>query len=437
MTDLESLFHEVSEKFLQENDCFSTRGELGVYSHAAVVWLGIQQRLSDNSLKSSLSTLIDRIREDTCPVNLALRPGKKFREGKMSLNTGGLSRARERMPVELVSQLFNAATANIEKRLSCRNNLYLMDGQVLAISRTPSNLQTFGKTGNGEGELHFPRMRVVAAHHLSTGICKSLAIGGWLDTELTLGKEVFSELPRGSIVVMDRYFDKPTFLNDAQEKGIHVVVRIREVAARRLFGKELPKDEHGEKRVTWRPADKKQSDIAIDGRVMKFTAAPSGFRSSEFYFFTTAPSLTLDEVAALYRQRVQVETFIRQIKQTLKLFFVRAKKAANVEKEIYIAYLTFNLLRAIMQLAAEKAKLEPERVSFTAAMMLCRSYAPQFLRAKTKTEREELFERFVENIMQTKIPKRKKERSYPRVVKSQLDKYPRRAVVKNYDSGEN
>ena len=433
--DLEGLFCEVSKEYLSANDCYRTRGELGVFSQAAVVWLGIQQRLTDNTLQTSLGALIERIREDTSPLNLIMRPGKKLRSGKISLNTGGASRARCRLPECIVSELFSAATENITEKLKCVDNVYLMDGQVITIARTESNLKEFGKTGNGEGELHFPKMRVVSAHSLSSGVAQKVAIGTWHDSEVTLGAEVLAGLPKGAVVVMDRFFDKPTFLAKAQDLNIAVVVRVRDILAKRLFGS-IPNEQSAQKEVLWRPSNKKLGDIELKGRIIKYTAQQNGFRSSEFYFFTTAQTLSLQQVADLYRQRVQVESFIRQLKQTLKLFFVRAKKADNIRKEIYIAYLTFNLLRAIMQLAAKQGGLDPQRMSFTATVTLCRTYALSFLRTGSKLEHQKLYEQFVENMNQAKIPKRSKNRSYPRVVKFPRDKYPKRGIVKTYSADE-
>ena len=430
--DLERLFFEVSEHYLKENNCFDTRGELGVFSQAAVVWLGIQQRLSGNSLSASMSSLIERIREDTSPLNLALRPGKKIREGSISPNTGGISRARERLPEQLVNELFDAATENIELKLNESSNIYVLDGQVLTITRTASTLQEFGSTGNGEGELHFPRMRVVSVHHMQSGIAKGVAIGTWHDSEVTLAAELIARLPKGSIVVMDRFFEKPTFLAALQKNKLHAVVRVRDSMAKKFFGR-VPQEPCCEKDIVWIPASKSLKHIEIPGKIVKFTAAQSGFRTSEFYFFSTSPDLSLDEVAALYRQRVRVEIFIRQLKQTLKMFFIKAKKAQNIRKEIFIAYLTFNLLRAVMQSAAGRGNFEPERMSFTAAINLTKAYAFAFLKAKTTAEVDKLTALFVTNMGQAQLPKRNKQRSYPRAVKLPRNKYPARAIVKTYN----
>lgn len=90
-----------------------------------------------------------------------------------------------------------------------------------------------------------------------------------------------------------------------------MVVRVRDVVAIPLFGN-IPEEKAAEKEVVWVPSDKKPSAIEQKGRRIKFTAEQKGFRPSEFYFFTTARTLSLEQVSALYRQHVQVEGFMRQ-----------------------------------------------------------------------------------------------------------------------------
>ena len=191
---LENLFLEVCGKYLDDNGGFDVRGELGVFSSAAVVWLGIQQRIKGGSLQSSLGSLIEKIKSGSAEMFMS-RPSRKAREGEISLNTGGISRARDRLSLDLVKNLYESATKQIEHKLKLRGEkekpgIYIMDGQVTAIARTSSNLETFGPTGNGEGELHYPRIRIVTAHRLSNGIATKVAIGNWHDSEVGLGREV-------------------------------------------------------------------------------------------------------------------------------------------------------------------------------------------------------------------------------------------------------
>lgn len=173
-SSLENMFLSVCRDWFESNGGFDVRGELGVFSSATVVWLGISQRISGGTLQAGVSELIARLEEGTV-ASLVSRPSKKLREGKVSLNTGGLSRAQERLSLESVAELFSAATTRIFKDLTLTpktSAVYVMDGQTITVARTKANLNDFGKTQNGEGELHFPRIRAVSVHELRSGIAK-------------------------------------------------------------------------------------------------------------------------------------------------------------------------------------------------------------------------------------------------------------------------
>ena len=87
-----------------------------------------------------------------------------------------------------------------------------------------------------------------------------------------------------------------------------------------------------------------------------------------------------------------------------------------------------------MHFSALRGNFESERMSFTAAINLTQAYAFAFLKAKSTAEREKLIEQFTIHMGQAKLPKRSKDRSYPRVVKYPRDKYPKRGIVKDYNS---
>ncbi len=116
--------------------------------------------------------------------------------------------------------------------------------------------------------------------------------------------------------------------------------------------------------------------------------------------------------------------------------FVRSKKGEMIEKEILIAYLTFNLLRSMMQETATALGLAPNRMSFTATISLARAYATLLAAANTKEDQEKILQRFQTNMFQSKLPVRSKERSYPRVIKYPRDKYPSAGTVQKSQEGE-
>ena len=65
----------------------------GIYSQAIVVWLMMWQRLDG---RGTLAMAVQQVVQDM--LGDMASPDKRVREGRVSGNTGGLSRARKRLP---------------------------------------------------------------------------------------------------------------------------------------------------------------------------------------------------------------------------------------------------------------------------------------------------------------------------------------------------
>lgn len=429
MSNINEKFVEVCSDYLKSKDGYKVRGEQGVFSFAVVVWLGVQQRIKGNSLKNSLSSLVEQAKGSGLDF-LVNRVNAKLTKGNISLNTGGLSRARDRVLLEQVKELFFATSKKIISSPSIsseQRNIYVLDGQVIAIPRSKSNLDYFCATGNGEGELHCPRIRIVSAHELRSGVASEVAVGNWRTSEVGLSSEVAEKLPPNSLLVMDRGFAKPSFLEVVIAKEVKVLVRLKNGHGKKLLSSADGDD--SDKKVKWVAKLKDGRKVELEGRVIRHKSEIKGFRSSEFYFFTTEYDLSSTEIADLYRQRVRVEVFIRDIKQTLDMSFINSQKGENVEKEIYIAYLTFNLVRSIMEDSANALALPVERMSFSSTIALIKAYAHSFANAENREQVEKLKLEFFKHMNQAKLPDRKKERSYQRVIKYPRQRYALSGVV--------
>lgn len=436
MRTLEESFIEVCDEYLSSHSGYDIRGEQGLFSFAMIIWLGIQQRLSGYSLRSSMNELASRAVDNGGIGFLVGRSNQKIRNATISTNSGGLTRARERISIEDVRELFKAATEQIFSAKSQKEeNVYVLDGAVVTIARSESNLEYFCPTGNGMGELHYPKVRVICAHEVSSGIAKEVAVGSWKDSEVALSQNVAKRLPRGALLIMDRGFERTQFLSAVTTQGIDVLLRLKDSHGAKLLGDEAMIDGIAERKVEW-VSKTAGGIITLAGRVIRFKSEIKGFRSSEFYFFTTDMIRGARELAELYRKRVQVEVFIRDVKQTLKMAFVRSRKGETIEKELIIAFLTFNLLRATMEETATVLGLPANRMSFTGTISLVRAYAPLLAAAKNKNDQQKIIERFQANMFQNKLPVRSKERSYPRVIKYPRDKYASAGIVQKSQGGE-
>jgi len=69
------------------------------------------------------------------------------------------------------------------------------------------------------------------------------------------------------------------------------------------------------------------------------------------YLFTTLP-LTVEQLVQLYGQRWNVETDLRSLKRTVDLQVLHCKSADMIAKELVLAIVGYNLVRAVMNAAA-------------------------------------------------------------------------------------
>ena len=75
-----------------------------------------------------------------------------------------------------------------------------------------------------------------------------------------------------------------------------------------------------------------------------------------------------DELATLYGQRWQIETNLRHLKQTMKMDVLHCETVDGVLKELTVFALVYNLVRAVMCVAAQRQGVAVERISFADAL---------------------------------------------------------------------
>lgn len=88
-----------------------------------------------------------------------------------------------------------------------------------------------------------------------------------------------------------------------------------------------------------------------------------------------------EELAQLYFDRWQVELNLRHLKQTLKLDVLRCKTLDGICKEVCMIGLAYNLVRLVMQAAADRQQVAADRISFVDALRwLCHAQPGEPLR---------------------------------------------------------
>jgi IS4 transposase len=321
--------------------------------------------------------------------------------------------------------------------------VYLLDGSSLQLEHEPELVRAYPPASNQHGKSHWPVMRIVVLHDLQTGLAErpywGPLNGRQAISEQTLAERAVARVPAGSVIVGDRNFGIFATAYSAQQAGHRAIVRLTAVRAKRLMGGPITRE--GDYPVCWRASrwdGKKKSkpqprpwpeDAAIEGRLIAWRVG-RGKHKQWLYLFTTT-SLPAEDVVALYGRRWRIETDLRSLKQTVHLYRLSAHSADMMEKELLVAVRAYNLVRAIMFQAAQRAQIDPRQLSFTYACNFVLDSYPEILAARTAKQRQQKLDQIIEWVSRCRLPKRSKRRSYPREVWGRGFRFPIRRREKN------
>lgn len=363
-----------------------------------------------------------------------LLPCKRVREENISANTGAYNQARQRMPVEAARRLARRSFEQLHEIQSgsgLRDRLFLLDGSSIQLMHTPALLKVYPTAENQHGESHWPVMRVVVMHHVVTALAIAPQFGPMYGeeavSEQALAEPLIDELPPASVLIGDRNFGVFSVMWHAHSQRHIVLARLTGPRARRLSGGDLSMREQ---KVVWEPTREDRrahpqmpADARIEGRLI--VVRPEDMKE-DLYLFTTLDE-PMEQVIALYKERWNIETDLRSLKEQVRLHTIPARSPHLVACELLLAIASYNLIRAVMAEAAQQVAVEPRRLSFSRSRAAFRAFA----RAVAHTDSTEEFDRhwriLIRSLGQCKLPKRHRPPA-PRVVWHKRQNFPSRKV---------
>jgi hypothetical protein len=394
----------------------------GIYGAPVVLWLMILQRLHH---RGRLTTAVQLLIAGAAEPLLA--DCRRVRHKKISCQTGGYCQARQKLPKLLCKQVSQEILEQLRQTLGSPDSgqladVFVLDGSTLELEPSQELVQRFPPPHNQHGRSHWPVLRLVVMHDLETGLaqqpCWGPMYGSQATSEQALSEQAMERLPASSVIVADRNFGIFSVAYAAQKRGLAVVLRLTDVRARKLAG---PISKPGEYRLAWKPSrwdggKQRQwpESAMVQGRLIAVRVG-RGKSKQWLYLFTTL-ECALDEIVHLYGRRWTIETDLRSLKRTAQLHHIRAKSQDMMEKELLIAVSAYNLVRAVMCLAARRKRIAPRQLSFTHVLDVVDAAWPNLVLAPTKQAHDREFFRVLDLAAQCRLPNRPKRRSFPRLV---------------------
>jgi hypothetical protein len=160
-------------------------------------------------------------------------------------------------------------------------------------------------------------------------------------------------------------------------------------------------------------------------RVLCFDTRTKGFRSRWILVVTTlldSKQYPLERIAALYGDRWTVELRLRDLKTTLQMEILHGQSEDIVRKEIYLHFLAYNLIRALMWQAAQKHGQPLHRLSFAGTLQQFHAVAPYLCLFAGTSQAPRLYQLLLWWIARDRVPNRP-HRVEPRALKRRPKPY--------------
>jgi hypothetical protein len=299
-----------------------------------------------------------------------------------STHTGGYCRARQRLPLTMVSTLARDSGRMLAGRvpqtwLSQGRPVRLVDGTTVTLPDTRENQACFPQSRTQLPGLGFPICRLVGLLCLGSGTVLDAAIGpcrGKGSDEQTLLRTMLDTLNQGDVLVGDAYFATWFLLCELQARGLDGVfeqygARRRSTDFRR--GRRLGPRDH---LITLeKPQHKPDWMSQVDYARAPAALTVRELRAGGKILVTTllcpkqTPKQALKE---RYHQRWHAELALRNIKTTLGMEQLSCKTPAMAEKELWVYLLAYNLIRLLMAQAALLTGRSPRALSFKHTLQL-------------------------------------------------------------------
>ena len=349
----------------------------------------------------------------------------------MSTRTGGYCRARQRLPLELISSLVRETGALASHQIPSewlwkRKKVKLIDGTTAAMPDTAANQQKYPQPDSQKPGLGFPMCRLLGVICLSSGLLLNADIcpyQGKGSDEHTMLRHMIDSFDTGDLLVGDAYFGSYFMLAALTERGVEAVfeqfgARRRTVDFRKGirigFKDHIVELEKPKKKPDWMSVeDYQQAPDTIKIRELKV---------DKKLIITTLLSpkeATKAELKSLYKQRWHVELDIRNIKTTMGMETLSCRSPEMVEKEIWIYFLAYNLIRLLMAQTALLVDILPRELSFKHTVQLWLAWSKANIYGASHKNNDALFVLISQNIVGNR-----KGRIEPRSIKKRPKDYP-------------
>jgi hypothetical protein len=306
--------------------------------------------------------------------------------------TSAISQARTRLGEAPLAALFDRVAVPMA-RPGTRGawfhgrRVMAIDGLVLDVADTPTNLAEFGKSGRGKSVSPFPQIRMVGLAECGTHAIVAAAFDSWRVYERDLLDRIVDMFDDDMLVLADRGFfsydlwkdltvTSPTGAELVWRISDHIEVPVLEWLPDGSYRSELlPKQLKTDVRRGMKRRIHDEDRVPI--RVVEYMVTNRDESTETIRLITSILDLTQApavELAALYQERWEIELVFDEVEthQMAHSKLLRSRTPELVRQELWALLLVHYAVRSFMREAADDLDEDVDRLSFTRSIQVIR-----------------------------------------------------------------
>lgn len=322
--------------------------------------------------------------------------------------------ARQRLPLDVLQALLRQTTDRFETSFLERwrgLRVWFVDGSACSMPDTPELARHFGYPANQRPGCGFPVAHLLGLFDAASGLCRHVLATPLTTQDLPQMPALFGFLQRADVLVADRGFCSWAHLACLVKQGVSAVFRVHasqridftpgrshrrrthhappKGTPRRISSQWIKTLGTDDQLVCWfKPPERprwltREAYAALPDalllRELRYAVTTPGFRTQSITLVTTLldpDAFPKETLAELYQWRWQIEGHFRELKTTLRLETLKCHRVDGVLKELTMLALVYNMVRAVMQEAAQQRGVPIQRISFTDAWRWLQAQSP-------------------------------------------------------------
>nr|WP_319563678.1 IS4 family transposase [uncultured Rhodoferax sp.] len=308
-----------------------------------------------------------------------------------SVRTGGFCRARQRLPLGMISTLARETGRLLREKALAQwlwrgRSVKLVDGTGISMPDTPENQECYPQPSTQAPGVGFPLARLVIVICLATGAALDMAIGPYSGKgtgELGLVRSLLKGFSPGDVMLADALYCNYFLIATLMAAGVDVLFEqngARITDFRR--GKSLGTREH---LVCW-PKPTSRPEWMTPEQYAHFPdeLTVREVKVAHQVLVTTMLDhhvVSKDDLSVLYARRWNVELDLRNLKTTTGMDVLSCQTPQMNEKQLWVHLLTYNVIRLLIAQAACNAGIDPRELSFKHTVQLWTEWVSRGLSA--------------------------------------------------------